>query len=125
MHGIRYLLCCAILTGACTSPPQQNTEDKKPEAVAVPAEPTNPYPSTYRAGAATATLIRGATVLTGTGTRLDGADVLLANGSNPISLVIPCHRLIGADGSLTGYGGGLERKRWLLEHEGVRCVDEH
>jgi methylated-DNA-[protein]-cysteine S-methyltransferase len=44
----------------------------------------------------------------------------LANGSNPISVVIPCHRLIGADGSLTGYGGGLERKRWLLEHEGVR-----
>jgi methylated-DNA-[protein]-cysteine S-methyltransferase len=44
-----------------------------------------------------------------------------ANGSNPISVVIPCHRLIGADGSLTGYGGGLERKRWLLEHEGVRC----
>ena len=43
-----------------------------------------------------------------------------ANGSNPISIVIPCHRLIGADGSLTGYGGGLERKRWLLDHEGVR-----
>lgn len=42
-----------------------------------------------------------------------------ANGSNPISIVIPCHRLIGANGSLTGYGGGLERKRWLLEHEGV------
>ncbi len=42
-----------------------------------------------------------------------------ANGSNPVSIVIPCHRLIGADGSLTGYGGGLERKRWLLEHEGV------
>ena len=47
-----------------------------------------------------------------------------ANGSNPISLVIPCHRLIGADGSLTGYGGGLERKRWLLEHEGVRFGDD-
>ena len=42
-----------------------------------------------------------------------------ANGSNPISVVLPCHRLIGADGSLTGYGGGLTRKRWLLEHEGV------
>jgi methylated-DNA-[protein]-cysteine S-methyltransferase len=42
-----------------------------------------------------------------------------ANGSNPISVVVPCHRMIGADGSLTGYGGGLERKRWLLEHEGV------
>jgi len=40
-----------------------------------------------------------------------------ANGSNPISIVIPCHRVIGADGSLTGYGGGLPRKRWLLAHE--------
>jgi methylated-DNA-[protein]-cysteine S-methyltransferase len=43
-----------------------------------------------------------------------------ANGANPISVVVPCHRLIGADGSLTGYGGGLERKRWLLAHEGVK-----
>ncbi len=40
-----------------------------------------------------------------------------ANGANPIAIVIPCHRVIGADGTLTGYGGGLERKRWLLEHE--------
>jgi methylated-DNA-[protein]-cysteine S-methyltransferase len=40
-----------------------------------------------------------------------------ANGSNPIGVVVPCHRVIGADGSLTGYGGGLARKRWLLEHE--------
>src|SRR5262249_9120238 len=43
-----------------------------------------------------------------------------ANGANPISLVVPCHRVIGSDNSLVGYGGGLERKRWLLEHEGVR-----
>ena len=42
----------------------------------------------------------------------------LANGRNPISIMVPCHRVIGADGSLTGYGGGLERKRWLLAHEG-------
>ncbi len=41
----------------------------------------------------------------------------LANGQNPISIVVPCHRVIGANGSLTGYGGGLERKRWLLAHE--------
>ena len=41
----------------------------------------------------------------------------LANGRNPISIVVPCHRVIGANGSLTGYGGGLERKRWLLAHE--------
>jgi methylated-DNA-[protein]-cysteine S-methyltransferase len=44
----------------------------------------------------------------------------LANGSNPICVVVPCHRVIGADGSLTGYGGGLERKRWLLRHESAR-----
>jgi methylated-DNA-[protein]-cysteine S-methyltransferase len=43
----------------------------------------------------------------------------LANGRNPISIIVPCHRVIGADGSLVGYGGGLERKRWLLEHEEV------
>jgi methylated-DNA-[protein]-cysteine S-methyltransferase len=42
-----------------------------------------------------------------------------ANGANPVAIAIPCHRVIGADGSLTGYGGGMERKRWLLEHEGV------
>ena len=41
----------------------------------------------------------------------------LANGSNPIGIVVPCHRVIGSNGSLTGYGGGLERKHWLLEHE--------
>lgn len=42
----------------------------------------------------------------------------LANGANPISVVVPCHRVIGTDGSLTGYGGGIERKQWLLSHEG-------
>jgi len=47
----------------------------------------------------------------------------LANGSNPISVVVPCHRVIGADGSLTGYGGGLARKRWLLTHEGAMFRD--
>ncbi len=40
-----------------------------------------------------------------------------ANGKNPISIIIPCHRVIGCDGSLTGYAGGLHRKKWLLEHE--------
>jgi methylated-DNA-[protein]-cysteine S-methyltransferase len=43
----------------------------------------------------------------------------LANGSNPVAIVVPCHRVIGANGSLTGYGGGLPRKAWLLAHEGV------
>ncbi len=41
----------------------------------------------------------------------------LANGANPIAIIVPCHRVVGADASLTGYGGGLERKRWLLMHE--------
>jgi methylated-DNA-[protein]-cysteine S-methyltransferase len=41
----------------------------------------------------------------------------LANGANPVGIVVPCHRVIGADASLTGYGGGLDRKRWLLDHE--------
>lgn len=40
-----------------------------------------------------------------------------ANGKNPIAIIIPCHRVIGSDGSLTGYAGGLQRKKWLLEHE--------
>jgi methylated-DNA-[protein]-cysteine S-methyltransferase len=43
-----------------------------------------------------------------------------ANGANPIAVVVPCHRVIGADGSLTGYGGGLPRKRWLLAHEDTK-----
>ena len=42
-----------------------------------------------------------------------------ANGRNPIPIIVPCHRVIGADGSLTGFGGGLDRKRWLLAHEGA------
>lgn len=42
-----------------------------------------------------------------------------ANGRNPISIIVPCHRVIGSNGSLTGYAGGVERKLWLLEHEGI------
>ena len=42
-----------------------------------------------------------------------------ANGANPVALVVPCHRVIGSNGALTGYGGSLPRKRWLLEHEGA------
>jgi methylated-DNA-[protein]-cysteine S-methyltransferase len=45
-----------------------------------------------------------------------------ANGANPIAIVVPCHRVIGAHGSLTGYGGGVERKRWLLAHEGLSAA---
>lgn len=43
----------------------------------------------------------------------------LANGANPIGIVVPCHRVVGSNGRLTGYAGGLERKRWLLAHEGA------
>ena len=46
----------------------------------------------------------------------------LANGRNPISVVVPCHRVIGADGSMTGYGGGIPRKEWLLRHEGALLI---
>lgn len=45
-----------------------------------------------------------------------------ANGANPIGVVLPCHRVVGANGALTGYGGGLERKRWLLAHEGATLL---
>jgi len=48
----------------------------------------------------------------------------LANGSNPIGVVVPCHRVIGSDGSLTGYGGGLPRKKWLLDHEARHCAPQ-
>jgi len=45
----------------------------------------------------------------------------LANGQNPVPIVVPCHRVIGANGSLTGYGGGLDAKRWLLTHEAAQA----
>jgi methylated-DNA-[protein]-cysteine S-methyltransferase len=47
-----------------------------------------------------------------------------ANGANPISLVVPCHRVIGANGTLTGYGGGIARKQWLLGHEGATWANK-
>ena len=55
-----------------------------------------------------------------TATRAVGA----ANGKNPIAIVVPCHRVIGADGSLTGYAGGLPTKAWLLRHEGLRPIEQ-
>lgn len=45
--------------------------------------------------------------------------VAAANGQNPIAIIIPCHRIIGSDGSLTGYAGGVQKKEWLLQHEGA------
>jgi methylated-DNA-[protein]-cysteine S-methyltransferase len=48
----------------------------------------------------------------------------LANGRNPISIIVPCHRVIGANGKLTGYGGGIERKQWLLNHEHLMWIKQ-
>jgi methylated-DNA-[protein]-cysteine S-methyltransferase len=56
--------------------------------------------------------------LSGHGARAVG----MANGDNPIAVVVPCHRVIGKDGTLVGYGGGLPRKEWLLRHEGALLV---
>ena len=58
----------------------------------------------------------------GIGHRTASRAVGMANGSNPISIIVPCHRVIGTDGKLTGYAGGLERKRFLLELEGAPVV---
>lgn len=54
-----------------------------------------------------------------TGRRQSAQAVGAANGKNPISIILPCHRVVGSDGSLAGYAGGLDRKLWLLEHEHV------
>jgi methylated-DNA-[protein]-cysteine S-methyltransferase len=62
------------------------------------------------------TVSYGATALA-IGTPTASRAVGLANGQNPISIVVPCHRVVGANGSLTGYGGGLAAKQWLLQHE--------
>ena len=79
--------------------------------LAVWAELTRiPYGSTVSYGAVAAALGKSAVASRAVG---------LANGRNPISIIVPCHRVIGADGSLTGYGWGVDRKEWLLRHEGV------
>jgi O-6-methylguanine DNA methyltransferase len=75
--------------------------------------------------AALRTIPRGATTSYGEIARRIGSPaasraVGMANGANPIAIIVPCHRVIGANGTLTGYGGGLDRKAWLLAHEGVR-----
>jgi O-6-methylguanine DNA methyltransferase len=58
-------------------------------------------------------------VARGLGVRQAARAVGLANGQNPVALVVPCHRVIGASGALTGYAGGVDRKAWLLRLEGV------
>lgn len=72
-----------------------------------------PYGKTVTYGELAAALARR-------GRRTSPRAVGSAVGRNPISIVIPCHRVLGADGSLTGYAGGVERKEWLLRHEGAR-----
>ena len=90
---------------------------------------TGGTPFQQRVWAALRTIPYGSTTTYGTlatalGNSRATRAVGLANGRNPISIIIPCHRLIGADGSLTGYGGGIDRKHWLLALEGraVRSV---
>ncbi len=84
---------------------------------------TNGTPFQQQVWAALRAIPVGTTVSYGTLARRIGRPtafraVGMANGSNPINLFVPCHRVIGADNSLTGYGGRIERKQWLLEHEG-------
>ena len=78
-----------------------------------------------RVWAALRMIPRGATTSYGEIARRIGSPaasraVGMANGANPIAIIVPCHRVIGANGTLTGYGGGLDRKAWLLAHEGVQ-----
>ncbi|HEX3715051.1 MAG TPA: methylated-DNA--[protein]-cysteine S-methyltransferase [Trebonia sp.] len=85
-----------------------------PFQLAVWAELTNiPFGATVSYGAVAAALGKSPVASRAVG---------LANGRNPISIIVPCHRVIGADGSLTGYGWGVDRKEWLLRHEGARAV---
>ncbi len=82
-----------------------------PFQLAVWAELTRiPYGTTLSYGAVAAALGKSPVASRAVG---------LANGRNPISVIVPCHRVIGADGSLTGYGWGVERKEWFLRHEGA------
>ena len=76
-----------------------------------------PYGATTTYGEIAAHLVRG------TPGRMSAQAVGGAVGHNPVAIIVPCHRVIGADGSLTGYASGLSRKSWLLHHEGVGDVD--
>ena len=85
---------------------------------------TNGTPFQRRVWSALTTIPVGETLsYAGLAARIDKPNAMRAvgraNGSNPVAVVVPCHRVIGADGSLTGYGGGLRRKQWLLDHEGA------
>jgi len=96
------------------------------DAIAVDAGGT---PFQRRVWAALRTIPAGETVSYQTLARRIGAPTAVravgaANGDNPVGIVVPCHRVIGADGSLTGYAGGIERKRWLLTHERASTLEQ-
>jgi len=95
---------------------------------AIPVDPGG-TPFQRRVWAALRTIPAGETVSYQTLARRIGAPTAVravgaANRTNPIGIVVPCHRVIGADGSLTGYAGGIERKRWLLTHERASTLEQ-
>jgi len=95
---------------------------------AIPVDPGG-TPFQRRVWAALRTIPAGETVSYQTLARRIGAPTAVravgaANRTNPIGIVVPCHRVIGADGSLTGYAGGIERKRWLLTHERAGTLEQ-
>ena len=95
---------------------------------AIPVDPGG-TPFQRRVWAALRTIPAGETVSYQTLARRIGAPTAVravgaANRTNPVGIVVPCHRVIGADGSLTGYGGGIERKRWLLTHERAGTLEQ-
>jgi methylated-DNA-[protein]-cysteine S-methyltransferase len=95
---------------------------------AIPVDPGG-TPFQRRVWAALRTIPPGETVSYQTLARRIGAPTAVravgaANGDNPVGIVVPCHRVIGADGSLTGYAGGIERKRWLLAHERAGTLEQ-
>ena len=111
----------AVLAGACEQLAQYFARSRR--TFDIPLDPPG-TPFQRRVWSALRIIPYGTTVSYGElarrlgdvrATRAVGA----ANGKNPIPIIVPCHRVIGARGELTGFGGGLDRKRWLLEHEGA------
>ena len=121
----RHYGASAVATGAAPRPIADALERffaGEVGAIAAVAVATNGTPFQRRVWAALRAIPAGTTVSYGRlaatiGRPTASRAVGLANGANPIGIVVPCHRVVGSDGSLTGYGGGLERKRWLLAHE--------
>lgn len=110
--------------GAAVRAPLEAYFEGQADALSAVPWRTSGTPFQLKVWQALCTIPRGETLsYAGLAERIDRATAVravgLANGANPVSLVVPCHRVIGADGSLTGYGGGLARKRWLLAHEGA------